>query len=192
MSVWVLHQPVEHGQETQLLERPHVIIPWQGIPNLAGIHSQRELMKLVQQLMPDAPPETLSLKSQVVWDSFSQLHKEDIIAVPLPQTNQIALAEVTGGYEYQAAQVGRPAQHVYPVRWHGQLVPLARFGAHVSRLCDESVPLWQVENDKLRGLIRDQLPLGYNRFRYFKWLLAVAFVLHLINFLINQLGGQGH
>lgn len=180
MSVWVLHQPVGAEEEAQITTRPMLTMPWQGIPNLGGIHQQPELRKLIAQMMPDAPPETITLRTQVVWKGFSELQKEDLIAVPLPQSKWLALAEITGAYHYQPASVGKAATHGYPVRWFSKTVPLSRFGKDIALLTDDSVPLWEVENAKLRNLIRDQVPLGYNRFRKLRWLLALAFVIHLV------------
>ena len=85
----------------------------------------------------------------------------------------------------------KAATHSYPVKWFSKTAPLSRFGKDADILTDENVPLWEVENAKLRSLIRDQVPLGYNRFRKFRWLIALAFILHLVRFLIGELGGEG-
>ena len=137
MSVWVLHQPVGAEEEAQITQRLMLMMPWQGIPNLGGIHQQPELRKLIAQMMPDAPPETITLRTQVVWKGFSELQKEDIIAVPLPQGKRLALAEITGVYHYQPASVGKAATHSYPVKWFSKTAPLSRFGKDADILTDE-------------------------------------------------------
>lgn len=187
MSVWVLRQNAGSAEAEAALTRQNTVaMPWVDLPDLSAVHSQPQLRALIAALMPAAPPETVTLRTELVWSGFSRLEKEDLIAIPLPHSGKVAFAEITGHYAYSPPSLGRAGQHVYEVRWFNRQTPLAKFGKRQSALLDDSMKLWEVQGKELRDAIRNQLPLGYNRFRHLTWILGIGFLFQLIRMLHPQ------
>lgn len=184
MSIWMLHEPLTPDQEQRIAERTWLELPFEGMPNLAAVNNQAECKKLLQMLYPDAPPESIAAKLDHIWPRYSNLHPEDIIAIPLHGRKEIALAEISGRYRHRVSDTGGDI-HEVPVRWHEKRVPFRLLSRHKEELTPPSASLAmrEVENKQVRTLIRDRLPHSYNRFVGLKWLMVIFFLMHGIKYL---------
>jgi predicted Mrr-cat superfamily restriction endonuclease len=184
MSVWVLHQSLTPEEEARITERTHLILPFEGLPDLTPITSQAGARQLLELLYPDEPPEALSRRLERFWNHFTALGKEDTIGVPLPGLKQLALAEVTGPYEYRIGAEGEDI-HLIPVKWYHRSIRYMTLHKHKELLASGGPALREVTHQDARVLIRDRLPHRYNRFARWKWLLALMFALGLVRMLMH-------
>jgi hypothetical protein len=183
MTVWRLHLDLTPHEESSIATRTHLMLPFEELPDLSRIHSQQTCRQFLMAFFPDAPPETIDRKADRLWRVLGELHKEDIIAVPLSLRQEVALAEVTGAYEYQMGDRG--PLHLVPVRWHEKRVPLAAFKKLPGAMEADSEKMRPVTSEKARVLIRDRLPYAYNRFAGLKWLLGLFLLLHMVMMLMR-------
>lgn len=181
MTVWVLHRQLTPQEEAEIAQHTYLELPFEGVPDLSAVTSQGHAMQLLRLLHPDDPPESLTRRMDRFWDIYGGLHKEDLIAVPLKGRGEMALAEVTGGYEYKVGERGADV-HLIPVKWHERRIPLTRLSKH-KEIFDGGRAMYEVVTLEARTALRDYLPHSYNRFVRMKWLLALFFLMNLIGML---------
>lgn len=175
MSIWILHQRLTSQEEDTIRQRDTLELPFNDVPDLSEVSSPAQCRQLMQSLHPDDPPEALRLKTERVWTLFSGLQREDIVAVPLQQRRQLALAEVTGRYRYEVAADGAD-RHLIPVTWVQKPVPFRALREHKEWLDPKRDAMFEINDAKARIAIRDRLPHSYNRFARFKWVFVVLMV----------------
>lgn len=185
MTVWIMHLELSAQEEANVEQRLRLLLPFEGMPDLSRLNSVRQCKDLVQLLHPDAPPETISRLAERVWRIFATLQKEDIIAVPLPHSRQLALASVTDGYTYRVDEKGED-EHSIGVTWYARRVSLSRFKKHKELFAEGKEQLVEVENKEARATIHTQLPYSYNRFAKIKWILLILLMLKLVGFALHQ------
>lgn len=175
MTVWVLHQQLTPQQEADIRQSPEVRLPFDALPDLSMVSGENDLKRLLQSLYPEDPPETLTRRVDKYWKIFSELHPEDVLAVPLSSRKEALVAEVTGPYRYYMDSDNSDV-HVVPVKWHERTIP--RHGLmKLKELFEYSGErMFEVTNKEARTVIRDCLPYKYNRFVKMKWVLAAFFV----------------
>ena len=189
MAVWILHQKLNAEEEAHIHNRGYVVLPFDHLPDLSSVSSEGKCRQLMAALHPDDPPESITLKSDRIWRMAAGLHKEDMIAVPLKNREEIALAQVTGGYRYQPEEGGSDI-HLMPVTWYPKNVPLRRLSKHKTLFIDSGAPMMEVMDSEARIAICDQLPHSYNRFARWKWLMLVFFAIGAISLLRQMMSGQ--
>jgi len=124
MTVWIYHASMTAEEEAQLPEREYLPLPFEGLPNLTGLAGPAQAIEMLAALYPDNPPESINGKLDRFWNIFSRLHPEDIIAVPLPASQEVLIAEVTGLYQYHEGE------HRIPVRFYPVRTPMRTFRKH--------------------------------------------------------------
>src|SRR4029079_17897624 len=100
--------------------------------------SPQACKQVLQEKHPDDPPESIGWKTNRLWRWYSDLHVDDIIAVPLLKSRELAVAEVTGPYQY------RDGVHVIPVKWHEKRVPALALRKHKELLQGGGEPMYEV------------------------------------------------
>lgn len=186
MTIWILHQKLTQEEEQNILASTHLQLPFDGLPDLSRVSSSAQAMQLLRMLHPDEPPESIANRLDRFWGQFSGLHKEDLIAVPLKASGQVALATATSSYEYAVGDKGADIHRV-PVTWYMRLIPLARFGKHKSVFSEGGSTMYEVTAQDTRVAIRDKLPHAYNRFAKWKWLLVIFMAMGLMQFVLPML-----
>jgi len=182
MTIWVLQQNLTPEEEKHIQERAHLLLPFDGLPDLSTITSPLMGRQLIKALHPDDPPEAVTRRFEYFWNRYSNLQIEDIIVVPLRASQQAALAEVMGIYQYRVGEAGADV-HLIPVKWHKR-VPLSKFRKH-KELFASAEPMVEVANAEARVALRDHLPHSYNRFAKWKWLLVIFFLMGLVRMMIR-------
>lgn len=177
MSVWVLQQP------EGATEKEYILLPYDGLPDLTELASPAQAMQLLRVLHPGEPPESLSRRFDAFWHSFTTLAPDDVIAVVMGNT--VALAEVTGRYEYRVGEGGGDL-HLLPVRWHGKLTR-SDYGKYAC-LFEGRAPLREVMDREERIAILERLPRPYNRFRGLKWILQFFLLLSMLQLMRGLTG----
>lgn len=185
MSVWVLQQALTAEEEASVTTRTHLQLPYADLPDLTAVTSPARAMQLLRALHPDEPPESLTRRFDAFWNLHSGLHEEDVIAVPLPHRRRVALATVTGRYEYRIGPDGGDL-HLIPVSWPLSPLPMRRF----RMIRDEFTRpgMQEVTRREARILILSRLPYGYNRFRRLQWVLGALTLLMLLRLVTRGFG----
>lgn len=188
MTIWVLHQQLSADEQARITTRTQLQLPFNGLPDLTQATSLVKCRQLLLLLHPNEPPEALARQAERIWAIHGTLSKEDIIAVPLPATEEVALAEVSGPYHYELDS-NRADVHLIPVTWYEPRISLRLKRKLRDLFKPDGAPMFEVTRPEERIAIRDYLPHSYNRFAKWKWLLGVFFLLGLFR-LYRQMQGM--
>ncbi len=187
MSVWLLHLTLSREEEEQIQQRTHLPLPFEGLPDLSVISSQRECMHLLRALHPNDSPESLTLKLDRIWNQFSNLHLEDIIAVPLLLSGKLALAKISGHYTYDVSMKGDDV-HTIPVTWYPRLETLRSFRRNKSTLTAGTHRLVMITDQTLSRAIYQRLPYKYNRFAKMRWIMIIFLIIAQMRLIMRLTG----
>jgi predicted Mrr-cat superfamily restriction endonuclease len=179
MTVWVMRQRLSAEEEPALTAKTDLQLPFDGLPDLTHVENQSQARQLLAALYPAEPPEALRMRLDRFWHQYAGMHIEDIIAVPMPHSQQVAIAEVTGKYHYRVGEGGSDL-HLIPVRWHDRRASMRKLSKHKELFSESAPALREVSDVEARTAIRDHLPHGYNRFARWKWLMALFMLMTAI------------
>ena len=182
MTIWILHETLTPEEEAHMRERSHLALPLGALPDLSRATQPEQCREMLKLLYPHEPPEAITRRLDALWAIYGSLAPEDIIAVPLRERQEVALAEISGPYEYQVGVDGTDVHRV-PVRWYDSQPSIRRFGKHAGLFIYKGGrTMTEVMGKDARVAIRDKLPHRYNRFVKWKWLLALFFLMSLVRF----------
>lgn len=181
MELWVL-RPAAAQAAQRMLEQNVMLMDWESLPDLSAAHNAGQLKKILRSTDADAPPESLARRTERIWP-FLSLSRESIIALPLPDGERVAFAEVTGNYQYDEV-----LGHTRPVRWIVRDLPLKRFGADGQPMRREGPFLIQISDIKQKRAILARLKLPRQR-RYIIifWCIGVLILIRVVSLLIRNL-----
>jgi len=180
MTMWMLPQTLTPEEEGSITARTHLQLPYQNLPDLTAITTHAQARHLMRMLHPDEPPESLSRRIDDFWKPHTEMNLEDLIAVPLPASRQIALATVTGAYTYRVGEHGS-SKHLIPISW-----PCAPIASSALRKFPELLTLrgiCEITDRNARIALHAKLPHSYNRFAKWRWLMAFFMAFGLLRML---------
>jgi predicted Mrr-cat superfamily restriction endonuclease len=184
MTVWLLYQSLKPEEEVKLRQQPYVALPLADVPDLSRVMNLADCRRLLQAIHPDAPPETINRLADRVWKYYSEVHPGDIIAVLLRSREEIALAEVTGKYEYRMGE-NREDIHTMPVKWHEKTAPMRVLKKLKLSSDEQGSRLVEITHRDGKIALMDHLPYKYNRFSKWKWVIAILVGIHAVSFIIH-------
>ena len=89
---------------------------WDGLPDLTGVSSRRDLETMLRTLSPDWSNHTIGIYVGQLWMLRNHVGVGDLVVMPLKTTSRIALGVVTRPYWYRDdADPGK--RHVVSVDW---------------------------------------------------------------------------
>lgn len=178
MTVWVLHQELDAGEEERIHERTHLRLPFEGLPDLSRIPDRKTFMELLRALHPQEPPETLALHFDRIWGQYTTLQDEDVVAVPLPHSGNVALAKVKGRYSYEVDEHNQDI-HLIGVEWYPNMETIKSFWRDKELFNRTGNGLTAVTQAAARKAILARLPIRYNRLSTMKVIWIFIFLLML-------------
>jgi len=186
MSVWILHQKLSAETESGLLQTSHVQLPFDDVPDLSYVSNQWQCKNLLHSLHPEKPPEAIALMVDRIWQIFSNIAIDDTVAMPLPHSKMVAIARISGRYEYNVGSEGDD-RHSIPVEWYPKLASFSSFGKFKQMFLDTGSPMREVTDKESRVKILEKLPHKYNRFAKWKWIALILVTLQGLSFIIAML-----
>lgn len=193
MTVWLYQRHLSPEAQATITEQALLVLPvGTDIPDLTGLHSLAQCKQMLAMLTPGSPPEQIHRQAEKLWQIRTQLQPEDIIVVPLPATQEIAIADVTSYYRYDVGPQGEDV-HAVKVSWNKRL-PTQLFGkdkSYFSMAPGARETLIEIENKELRIAIHNRLERSYNRFARWRWILVVVVVIKIIAITLHMMQRNG-
>ena len=125
MNVWMVRGGKFGEYEATAFEKNLACLGFIEVPDLNKAKTEAAMRDLIQKSYPDASPARVSNNLAQVFGFAHRIQISDIIATPVKGQPQIALARVTGPYEYRT-DLG-PIHHVRNVEWIRPRVPRSEF-----------------------------------------------------------------
>jgi len=115
MSFWLVRAGRHGEQEQGALENNVVTIGWNELPDLSGVKTKSELVKLYRQAHPDAEKAPAANHVSQIWQFVHEIQKGDLVALPMKTRSGIEIGQIEGEYEYKA--LTDDIKHIRPVKW---------------------------------------------------------------------------
>lgn len=125
MNVWMVRSGKFGEFESTAFEKGLACLGFFEMPNLNKAKTETAMRELVEHTYPTASTARVSNFSAQVYSFAHRMQIGDIIAMPLKGQPQIALARITGSYEYRS-DLG-DIRHVRKVDWVRPNVPRGEF-----------------------------------------------------------------
>ena len=116
MTLWLIRAGKHGEREVLALENNVAIIGWEEIPNLSGCVTRDQLTSLLASTYPGSRSKTLSNWESQIWPVCNTIADGDFVVLPLKKRADIAIGEVSGGYQYRTDLPGGPF-HTRSVKW---------------------------------------------------------------------------
>jgi len=126
MALWLVRAGRRGECEDFALDRNIAVIGWDQIPDLSQYSTREELEQAYREIEPGAKTNQLRNWIGQLWAFSKRIQKGDLIVLPLKSRSAVAIARVTGEYQYRAEHP-TGAKHTRPVEWIVQDLPRDRF-----------------------------------------------------------------
>lgn len=125
MTLWMVRGDKYGQYHTLALEKGFAYHASQ-LSDLSGTNSREDILNLLRNYQPDAnEPQIRSWGSQL-YAIAHLIKKDDLIAMPLKGSPQIAIGKVIGSYQYRTDLL--EVHHTIPVEWIKEDIPRTVFG----------------------------------------------------------------
>ena len=105
-----------HGEQEQFaIQHDIVTIGWNELPDISAIKDKEGLKKLYVTRNPEAKGMRLVRIVGQIWDFAKEIHKGDLVALPLKKQSAIMLGLIEGDYEYK--ELKQDIKHIRQVKW---------------------------------------------------------------------------
>ena len=145
MAVWRV-LPGTPAREALALENGLAVIGFQEVPNLAPIHTQTDLVEILEGIHPEAKRRTVTTWAGELWAFRERIQSGDLVVVPLKGSSTVGIARVTGPYQFRT-DLAEDVHHVRPVEWLKSAVPRIAFGQDLLFSFGSLLAICQVERN---------------------------------------------
>lgn len=128
MAIWLIRAGSHGEYEQKFIQENRVYVTWDELDlDLSKLQQRGELSAAMAQRYPDAKPKAILNWVSQVWPFAHEMHKGDLVVLPLKTQPAVYIGEITG--DYCAEQTGpNPFFHWRSVKWIGEAVPRTHFG----------------------------------------------------------------
>lgn len=130
MALWLVRAG-KHGEyEDRFFHNSEICLTWDGglqDRDVGPAKTYEDIKQFVFDAYPNEPKARLQNSSGRIWAFALPMKPGDWVVLPRKAKSAIAIAEVVGGYTYNA-HAEQPFRHSRKVKWLTQDVPRAAFG----------------------------------------------------------------
>lgn len=122
-AVWAVRAGVDDAFHAADIQRGLVGLGWRRVGDLSGANGEKAIRALVDQAYPDQQARTRK-STAVQLRAFRDLVAPgDVIVLHRTRSQDVAVGEVTGNYQYQPQASASTPAHTRTVRWLARDVP---------------------------------------------------------------------
>ncbi|MBN0040563.1 restriction endonuclease [Cellulosimicrobium cellulans] len=90
---------------------------WREVPDLSPCRSRQDVAAVIADTFPELGAPAQANYTGQTWALRGRIRVGDLLVMPLKTTKQIAMGQVTGGYEYRSHETDPEKRHVVRVDW---------------------------------------------------------------------------
>ncbi len=128
MSLWMVRAGKYGERERDALDNDVVTIGWNEFSDLRQYKSRDDLAKEYSKLLPYANKGTINNHIGQIWRFVHDIHKDDLVALPLKSQSAIAIGKIEGDYEFK--QITPDIIHIHRVKWL-KTIPRSSFDQNI-------------------------------------------------------------
>lgn len=128
MAVWLVRAG-KHGEyEQKFFQESRIYVTWDALDvDIKAMSGRDDLTAAMQVRYPNVKPKTISNYVSQVWPFAHDMKIGDLVVLPLKTQPAIAVAEITGEYQSNAAGP-KPFYHWRSIKWIAEAIPRSYFG----------------------------------------------------------------
>jgi restriction system protein len=159
MSLWLVRAGRYGEQEVRALEKGLVSVGWKDLPDLSGVKTRDELVKLFEKTYPNRTRKSVANQVGQIWAFVRRIERGDLVVLPLKAQSAIAVARVEGGYEYRN-DLGEDMHHVRRAKWLRTDIPRAALDQDLLLSFGAFMTVCQVTRNKAEERVETLLKQG--------------------------------
>jgi restriction system protein len=126
MSLWLVRGGSKGEYQEFAIDNNVTIIGWRELPDLSGVKSWDELIKIHEKTYPQYSKSSTVNQVGQVWTFINRINIDDYVIMPLKGRSAIAIGKVTGPYTYRT-DLPNNIHHLRPVKWIATDIPRTAF-----------------------------------------------------------------
>lgn len=153
MALWLVRAGKYGGREQLALDEGVVVIGWEELDDLSGVHSRDELKRLLDEAHPGISDGRKNNWAAQIWAFRSKIKEGDLVVLPSKHQPTIAIGKVTGDYEYRSI-AGNESLHSRRVEWIETELPRSRFGQDLLYSLGAFMTVCQIKRNDAENRVR--------------------------------------
>jgi restriction system protein len=125
--VWTVRGGRFGEREQEALDEGLIVLGWDDLGDLSGVASVEEIVALLGSAYSDDAARTIENWAHQLWRFLMVMQIGDLVVMPRKFQSVVAIARITGGYEYMA-DADMQRRHTRQVEWLNQAVERTAFG----------------------------------------------------------------
>jgi restriction system protein len=161
MALWLVRAGKYGEHEARFLDDNRIYLTWEGLQtDLSGAQTYDAVKAVMQARYPGEVPRRLGNWAGQVWAFLRAMKPGDWIVVPRKDKGTVAVGEVTGSYQYDAAAKA-PYWHSRDVKWLNTDVPRSAFGQDLLYSFGAVMTICEVKRNDAEKRVRAMAKAGW-------------------------------
>ena len=128
MAIWIIRAGSHGEYEQKFIQENRVYVTWDGLDvNISKLSHRADLTAEMSERYPEVKSKAIQNWVSQVWPFAHDIHKGDLVVLPLKSQPAIQIGEITGEYTFDSFGAN-PFFHWRTVKWIGEAIPRVHFG----------------------------------------------------------------
>jgi restriction system protein len=156
MSLWVVRAGRHGEQQETALKENLVCHGWNDLPDYSAFRTREELRGLYEKIYSRESKKQIIAGLSQTWRFAQEIHKGDLVALPLKTESAFAFGRVTGDYQYR--KVAPNVMHSRSVEWL-KTVPRSALPKDILLSMSGMLTVFKVTRNDAEGRVKKILSL---------------------------------
>ena len=150
MTLWMVRGD-KYGQYQSLALEEGFAYHASQMPDLSETTSWEDILELMREGRPDASDSQIRSWAAQLYAIAHRIKKDDLVAMPLKNSPQIAIGKIIGSYKYRT-NLGE-IHHTIPVEWIKEDIPRTAFGQDLLYSLGSARTICQIQRNDAKSRI---------------------------------------
>jgi len=154
MSLWMVRGD-KYGQQQNMALEKSIAYHFSRVSDLSKATSREAVLELMRKERPDEKEGRLVSWARQLFTFAHRIQKDDLVAMPLRSSPQIAVGHVMGPYQYRT-DLG-DVHHTLPVEWLRVDIPRTAFSQDLLYSLGAFMTICQIQRNNAEDRVREIL-----------------------------------
>jgi len=156
MSLWMVRAGKYGEREQEAIQNNLVTIGWNDFSDLTQYTTKESLIKEYSKLFPDANRGKIGNHVGQIWRFVHEIHKGDLVALPLKTQSAISIGKIEGDYEFK--EISPDIKHIRRVKWL-KTIPRSTFDQNILYSFGAFMAVCKIEREDAEQKVKKLLQL---------------------------------
>ena len=143
-------------REQEAIQNNFVTIGWNEFSDLSKYPTKESLAKEYSKRFPDANNSKIANHVGQIWRFVHDIHKGDLVALPLKTQSAISIGKIEGSYEFR--QISPDINHIRRVKWL-KTIPRSAFDQNILYSFGAFMTVCKIERENAENKVKKVLQL---------------------------------